>query len=56
MSQYQTRDHVRESDEPVAELQWLEDGVNIIAAEGFRCAKTIVCGLFQLLSGNTEER
>jgi hypothetical protein len=56
MSQYQTRDSVRESDEVVAELQWLEDGVNIIAAEGLRCAKTIVCGLFQILSGNAEER
>jgi hypothetical protein len=33
---------------PVAELQWLEDGVNAIVTHTFRCTKVIVLGLFEL--------
>ena len=35
-------------DEHVPELQWLEEGVVIIASHTFRCAQIIVLGLFQL--------
>lgn len=38
----------RYQEEHVAELQWLEDGVNIIAAHSFLYAKVIVLGLLQL--------
>ena len=35
-------------EEPVAELQWLEDGVNLLAAYTFNCIKAIVLGVVQL--------
>lgn len=38
----------RYPEEHVAELQWLEDGVNLLAAHSYQCAKVIVLGLFQL--------
>lgn len=34
--------------EPVAELQWLEDGVALIAKHTFQCTKVIVLGVVQL--------
>lgn len=49
MSQYQSRDSSQEREE-VAELEWLEDGVTIIAAHGLHCATRLLYGVFRLLS------
>jgi hypothetical protein len=49
MSQYQSRDSGQEHEE-IAELEWLEDGVNIIAAHGLHCATRLFYGVFRLLS------
>lgn len=38
----------RYQEEHVAELQWLEDGVKVLAGYSFLYTKVIVLGLFQL--------
>lgn len=38
----------RKRREPVAELQWLEDGINILVSHTVLYTKTIALGLFQL--------
>lgn len=49
---YQTRDRVDNS-EHTPELQWLEDGVNILAATTAQCTRTILLGLLEILSGKS---
>lgn len=38
----------RDQDEPAAELQWLEDGINLLVSHTVRCTKVIALGLIQL--------
>ena len=54
MSQYQSRD--RAESKEVAELEWLEDGIDHLVDTTFDCAKTIICGIFQLLSDASQKR
>jgi len=38
----------RKRREPVAELQWLEDGINLLVTHTVQCTKVIVLGVLQL--------
>jgi hypothetical protein len=49
---YQARDRV-DNAEHTPELQWLEDGVNILASTAANCTRTILLGVLELLSGKT---
>jgi hypothetical protein len=53
MSQYQSRK--RESEE-VAELEWLEDGVDFLVDTAVDCTVTIISGIWQLLRGKPPAR
>lgn len=53
MSKYQARKH--ESEE-VAELEWLEDGVDFLVDTAVDCTQTIFRGLLQLLFGDRPRR
>lgn len=54
MYQYQSRNDGQEREE-VAELEWLEDGVNIIATHGLHYATQLFYGVFRLLSSSCQD-